>query len=257
MEHLLNNKYYIMRNGDFATCANTKILYCLFAIILSLEDYLINSSTSCWNIMIGSTLIWTFIEFILYITNTRIIKPMYLNSFFLSTNTKVELPKFLALFLQGFQEGGLITTIGLYFGDRLDNINYMIFFHIFILFTIINILFKRNYQQSSKRQINTKGSLILMSLVTLYNTIMLYLYPVHIYRQLKMFLAMIYFCSFWTFFAWYKGFRTTQVDTINENNEYIKKSINYLDTFLILGYDVIFEIGIAYLTFYNLFIVNN
>ena len=248
---MLNNKYYIVRNGDFATCANSKILYSLVAITLATDDYFTNNSTSCFSIMIGSTLVWTFIEFLLYVTNTRIIKPMYLTF----SNFKIEIPKYIALFLQGFQEGGLITTIGLYFGDRLYNnehsFYYILLFHMFILFSVINIITKNNYQKSSKRQINTISSISLMSLVTIYNTFILYLNPVDFYRQVRMLLVMIYFCSFWTFVAWYKGFRNVEIKLLNEPTN---KEITYLDTFLILGYDIIFEIGIAYLTFYNLFI---
>ena len=39
------------------------------------------------------------------------------------------------------------------------------------------------------------------------------------------------------------------------NNDNTRKQNNLIDAFLILGYDVIFEIGIAYITFYNMFII--
>jgi hypothetical protein len=94
-----------------------------------------------------------------------------------------------------------------------------------------------------------------MGLVTIYNFKMIYQNPEHIWRQLKMFTSMVYLSSIWTFFTWYKGFRTAEVYLMNENNKYIKKQVNTLDIFLILLYDIIFEIGIAYLTFYNLFII--
>jgi len=201
--------------------------------------------------MFGSTFIWVLIEYMLYITNTRIIKPMYIYLW----NKKIELHKYVSLFLQGFQEGGFITTLGLYFGDRLNSINHILVYHSLIIFMVINIITKYNIIQSSKRQINTNGSLILMGLAIFYNLKTIYQHPEHIIRQLKMFIAMIYLSSIWTFFAWYKGFRTAEVYLINENNEYIKKPSNNFDIFLILLYDIIFEIGIAYLTFYNLFII--
>ena len=37
---LYNNKYYIIRKGDFATNGNKKIFYSLFSISLCLEEYL-------------------------------------------------------------------------------------------------------------------------------------------------------------------------------------------------------------------------
>ena len=78
-------------------------------------------------------------------------------------------------------------------------------------------------------------------------------------RQMMMFLLMIYISTIWTFFAWLNGFRTVEIYIKNnnsriDNQQYNKKSINIFDEFLILGYDVVFEIGIAYMLFYNLFI---
>ena len=75
-----------------------------------------------------------------------------------------------------------------------------------------------------------------------------------------MFLSMIYLSSIWTFCTWFKGFRTVEIyiknnNTTIENEQYNKRSIDKIDTFLILGYDVIFEIGIAYMLFYNMFIL--
>ena len=75
---MIYQQFYIIRKGDFATDANKKIYYSLFTICLSLEEYINTGSTDCFRIMIGSTMIWTLIETILYITNTRVIKPMYI-----------------------------------------------------------------------------------------------------------------------------------------------------------------------------------
>ena len=75
------NKYYIVRTGDFATDGNKKILYSLFSFGLCLDDYINNHSTDCFSIMIGSTMVWTFIEFLLYITKTRKMSSMYITYF--------------------------------------------------------------------------------------------------------------------------------------------------------------------------------
>ena len=72
---------------------------------------------------------------------------------------------------------------------------------------------------------------------------------------MKMFFVMIYVCSFWTTAVWYKGFRKVKVYTPNHNNVYISKKNNYIDTFIVLSYDIIFEIGMAYLFFYNISII--
>ena len=82
-----------------------------------------------------------------------------------------------------------------------------------------------------------------------------------------MFATMIYICSFWTFFAWLFKFRQVEIHTKNKNliddNEYPynmdQKSIiqkgTHMESFYVLAYDVIFEIGFAYVLFYNLFFV--
>ena len=128
--------------------------------------------------MIGSTAVWTFIEFLLHVSKTRMIKPMYVCFF----GRRKFLPNYFGIFLQGFQEGGFITTFGLYFGDRFFNFKYFILFHIFISFIIINIILKNNWIESSRRQVNTTGSLIFIGAITYYNMYCLY----HILRWKNM-----------------------------------------------------------------------
>jgi hypothetical protein len=269
MLSILQNKYYIVRLGDFATNGNTKLIYGLFSIILSFDDYISRNSTDCFLILFGSTIIWTFVELFLHTTHTRIIKPMYI----VLRNEKYQLSQTMGIILQGLQEGGVITTVGLYFGDRLYEIKYIILLHAFILCIVVNICMKKNILKASKRQVNTSSSLMLISTVTIYDIESLYNNPEHIQRQLSMFFVMIYICSFWTFFTWYKGFRTIEIHmknptynaiiNIKSNTtppspttlEYYVKPVTNLDTFYILTYDVIFEIGVAYLLFYNMFLI--
>lgn len=248
---LTNNKYYIIRIGNFGINGNSKILYFLFSIILCIEEYITTNSTDCLIIMTGSSIIWSFIEFLLHISNTRIIKPMYIGF----GKNKKELNTYVGIFLQGLQEGGFVSTVGLYFGDRIYNYKYLFLLHLFIIFIISNIYLKNNDSViSSKRQINTPMSIGAMTSIALYNLKVSYQNPLHIHRQLKMLFVMTYVCSIWSFIVWYKGFRKVEV-LIKQSGEYIQKKVNYMDILLILGYDIIFEIGIAYITFYNLFIV--
>ena len=260
--------YYIIRIGDFATNANTKLYYSAFTTLLCLDDYLYNQSTDCFTIMIYSTIVWSVIEFFLHISNTRVIKPMVFYFF----HRQYKLPNYLGIFLQGFQEGGCVTTIGLYFGDRLfDSYSYsysgsisysliyfsrsFVFLHLLILFIVCNVVFKKRINNcNSKRLVNAKSSMTLMSAITLYNCRNLYLYPEHVSRQLKMFFVMVYVCSFWTLAVWYKGFRMVEVYKKNVFDLDIIQRYNGFDTFYVLAYDVIFEIGMAYMFFYNILI---
>ena len=246
---LSNDKYYIIRIGDFGTNANTKIYYCLFSIGLCLDDYIMNHSTDCFIILSYSTLIWTFIEFILHISNTRNMKPMFL---YYSKDNSILVPQYLGIFLQGFQEGGCITTIGLYFGDRIISFKYIIFLHLLIAFIIINVCNKtKTKKQSSIRQVNTSGSLLAMATITLYDIKSLYENPSHLYRQVSMLFVMIYVSFFWTIIVWYKGFREVAVYIKDQDDKYIIKKDNLHDTIKVLLYDIIFEIGMAYLFFYR------
>ena len=258
---MFSNQYYIIRHGDFATNGNKKILYSLFSLYLSLDDYFHNEySLDCFKIMIGSTFVWTLIELFLNKTNTRVIKPMYLYGF---RGKIIPIPKYWGIFLQGFQEGGVVTTFGLYFGDRLHSHYYLGYFHLFIFYIVINMIFKKPiindtttlFPIESRRQVNTVSSLMIMSIITAFNCIMLYLYPMHAMRQFSMFFAMVYVCSIWTMIAYYKNFRNVEVYMKNSLGNYKKKNPSLRDAFFILGYDVLFEIGIAYLTFYNWFLL--
>ena len=165
---LLDNKYYIIRRGDFATNGNTKILYTLFALALCIEEYVTRNITDCFSIMIGSTVIWTIIEFFLHSTKTRNIKPMYITNIDGSNHF---IHKYYGILLQGAQEGGVITTIGLYFGDRIFEPYYLYLFHGLIMFILISMYLKStnvNNNNFSKRQINAPTSLGMMGIISLY-----------------------------------------------------------------------------------------
>ena len=247
---VMYNKYYIIRKGDFATNANKKIIYIFLGLGLCIHDYYVNNKNEYFRLMVGSSILWTCIELFLNEQQIRIIKPMKLYYQEKSYN----LNKYVGITLQGIQEGGVVTIIGLYFGDRFYSIFYQFLYHLLIGYMVSNMVSKEsNTKVLSKRQINTWLSLLIMSSATLWNGVILYYRPQHITRVFNMFLSMIYISGIWTYISYYKGFRQVEV-CINENNYYYTKGENWVDAFFILGYDVIFEIGIAYITFYNLFI---
>ena len=57
---LSNNKYYILRFGDFATDANTKIIYCMFPIVLGIEEYITDNSSYCFRVIAYVSGIWMY-----------------------------------------------------------------------------------------------------------------------------------------------------------------------------------------------------
>ena len=247
----MDNKYYIIRTGDFAVNGNKKMIYSMLSVLLCIDDYYTNHSRDCFSIMIGSSFVWAIVELLLHVTNTRIIKPMYVSY----SSRKIELPRYLGVCLQGMQEGGCVSTFGLYFGDRLYNYKYVTLYHLFLLYMVLNMSYKQtNDKILSKRQINTPSSLLLMGGMTVYNGISIYNHPEHMSREISMYASMFYMSSIWTGVSYYKGFRKVEVQEYKDA-QYIVKPQNYLDAFYVLGYDVLFEICIAYMTFYNWFVL--
>ena len=248
--NLMTEKYYIIRTGDFATDANKKIIYILLSCLLCLHDSIVNKNMEYFAVMAGSSIIWTIIELFLNEQKIRIIKPMKITW---NKQTTI-LNKYVGISLQGMQEGGVVTIIGLYFGDRFYSVFYQCFYHLLIFYMVANIIKKKsNTKTLSKRQINTPASLCLMSSATFFNVWVIVNNPSHFYRELNMFLSMVYISGIWTIVSYYKEFRKVEVCLYNDD-KYIKQD-NLMDAFLILGYDVVFEIGIAYITFYNMFII--
>tara|TARA_Y100001970_G_C14139401_1_gene806237 strand:- start:253 stop:1041 length:789 start_codon:yes stop_codon:yes gene_type:complete len=249
--NLLTDKYYIIRTGDFATDANKKIVYILLSVVLCLHDSIINKNIEYFAIMICSSIIWTIIELLLNEQKVRVIKPMKITW---NNQTNI-INKYVGISLQGIQEGGAVTIIGLYFGDRFGSIFYQCFYHLLIFYMVVNIGKKKsNIKTLSKRQINTPCSLCLMSSAAIFNIWVIVNNPSHIYRELNMFMSMVYISSIWTIISYYKDFRKVEIYLYN-NHKYVCKPNTLIDAFVILGYDVVFEIGIAYITFYNMFII--
>lgn len=241
-------EYYIIRYGNFATNGNIKLLYGTLSLLLGVSDYMTRGSSDCLVILVGSTTIWSGVECYLHLSGTRIIKPMKL----ILRGYTYTTPLWVSLVVQGLQEGGLITTLGLYFGDRIWDPPSIFMFHVFLLFSIINVCSQTNLPKSSKRLVNTNASMGFIGFVTTYDIYVLATANRSIYnRQLSMLLVMIYFSAWWTCATWWVGSRGVEVIDPNVNLIEYRSSMT---TFMVFTYDVVFEIGFAYLFFYNMFI---
>jgi len=257
-----------VRHGDFATNGNAKFFYGIFAGTLCLDDYRMRGSLDCIIIAVGASAIWTAVETYLHASGTRVIKPMFLG-LRNNPNMKILLPTAVGALLQGVQEGGVVTAVGLYYGDRLSNMAVLARLHLFIAVIVANVWMRdtkagANTMETSiasKRQVNTTGSMLLIGAATAYDLTMLWNHPEHAYRQLTMLSVMVYVCAWWSLVAWYRGFRSVEVHVKRDSrentdgNEYLVKPTTTFDIIAVLGYDVLFEVGAAYLVFYNLFII--
>lgn len=260
---LHRKEYYIIRYGNFATNCNIKLFYGMLSLCLGVGDYVTSGSTDCFKILLGSTATWSGVELYLHTSGTRVIKPMTLKV----KGYSYTIPLWTSLIVQGLQEGGLITTLGLYFGDRIREPESIIMFHVFLLFSIINVCAQKNLPKSSRRMVNTRASLSFIGSVTLYDLYVLsYIEREVLHRQISMFMVMVYFSAWWTCATWWVGSRGVEVvDTYKEkwksNNQCnqcnnVHEAISTpMYTALVLAYDVVFEIGFAYLIFYNLFVL--
>ena len=90
--------------------------------------------------MIGSSIIWTAIELFLNVQKIRTIKPMKI----MWNNQSKNLNKYAGICLQGMQEGGVVTIIGLYFGDRFYSGFYQCFYHLLITYMVVNMIRKKS-----------------------------------------------------------------------------------------------------------------
>ena len=150
--HIIKDKYFIVRTGDFATNANKKIAYFLLACLLCIHDGITNKNREYLEVMVGSSIIWTVVELFLNETKVRIIKPMKITW----NKQDVILNKYVGILFQGIQEGGVVTTIGLYFGDRFYSWFYQLLYHGIIFYMMANMLNKTSDPTIlSRRQINT------------------------------------------------------------------------------------------------------
>ena len=266
--NIIHNKYHIVRYGDFATNGNAKFFYGVFAGTLCFDDYHTRGSTDCLVIAAGASAIWTIVEMYLHTSGTRIIKPMFLG-LRNSPNMRILLPTAVGAMLQGVQEGGVVAAVGLYYGDRLSNMEVLARMHMFIAVIIANVWIRDTNAGSnaietsiaSKRQVNTNGSMAFICAATAYDLTMLWKHPEHAYRQLAMLSVMVYVCAWWSLVAWYRGFRSVEIHVKRDSREnadvveYLVKPTTTFDIMTVLGYDILFEVGAAYLVFYNLFII--
>jgi hypothetical protein len=271
----ISKKYYILRSNTFAQSANVKILYTVFALILCYGNI------EYFQLYLMSTGCWTIVEFLLQKLHIRQIGAMvlktpthYLNDVYVEKhnlnkyiNKQYIIPHYLAILLQGSMECGFIMIFGLFFADRLKE-QYMLMFVVLIcIFSntmwlssntysdILNDYFSSPvYKQflnrkivkinkityTSKRLINAKIPLIVLFLAVIYD-IYGYLY-IEFLRPFKMLFIMVLLGYVWTLA---QVLMETRLVVTNDNNPVTK-----LESLAVLSFDVIVEIGLAYMPFY-------
>jgi hypothetical protein len=217
--------YFIVRNIGFATNGNIKLLFTLISLFICSFgiDYL--------NLYLISTLYWATFEFLLQLFKIRKIESMHLYIF----DEIVTLPIPIACLFQGSMEAGFITISALLF-TRSSNITKLIY--LLWIFLHTKYLCKKNITMtgSSRRRVTSKLSIIILSIVTIFDLI--YLLP----KFSEYFINMILIGSVWTIATYICGTRIVQ-----DKNE---EKVSLIQHFCVLTYDVIFEICCMYLPFF-------
>lgn len=242
----------MVRVGDFATSGNNKLLFSIVSVALCAEEYFARGTTDCTAIMAGGAATWTVVEYMLHMSGTRVIRPMYVVG---PLGTKIQLSRCTGVILQGMQEGGFVATAGLYFGDRLTDPKYFAGLHVLIVTIVATLFVKKRCvgaeteRVASRRQVNAPGSVAAMSCATLFNAHALITDTDSVHRVIPMFCVMVYICAIWTLCAWFRGFRRVEVESYGT-----ARPGTPANTLAVLGYDVVVEIGVAYTTFFFLFV---
>ena len=226
--NLFKKNYYILRFSNFARSGNIKLIYTIISLLMcfnSFEYFLLYSI---------STIIWSFIEFILQKLEIR-----KMSSMFLSYNDNYyNVPIPFNYLLQASMEAGFITTFGIYFSD------YPEYKFILLLFVLFHTLFLSYNQETnivhSKRLVNKE--LPLSFLLTLTIIDITYIFYSENFRALMILYNMILIGSVWTLS--HVVMKTRRV--VTDNNA----ECSFLEIFIILAFDVIIEIGTMYIPFY-------
>lgn len=214
--------YFIIRNVGFATNGNIKLLFTFFSLLICTlgNDYL--------SLFFISTIYWASFEFLLQLLQIRKIESMHMYIF----DEIITLPIPIACIFQGSMEAGFITISSLFL-TRSSNIIKILYSIWIFLHTIY--LCKNNIKMtgSSRRRVTSKLSIIILSLVTLFDFI--YLLP----KFSEYFINMVLISSVWTIATYICGTRIVQ----NKNEEIV----SFIEHFCVFTFDIVIEIGFMYL----------
>ena len=107
---MLLEQIYIIRNGASGESWDTKLYFCIAALILCIIDWKQNNRKEYFWILLTGTIIWTLIEMTAQLSGIRIIPDRILFG--------MELPLWISLPLQGCSEGAVFAVVGIFFADR-------------------------------------------------------------------------------------------------------------------------------------------
>lgn len=226
--YLFKKNYYILRFSNFARSGNIKLIYTIISLLMCY------SSFEYFLLYCISTIIWSFIEFILQKLGIRKMSTMFLSW----NNIYFNVPNPFNYLLQGSMESGFIITFGIYFSD------YPKYKFLSLLLIFLHTLFLSYNQETniihSKRLVNSEFPILFLLTLTFID-----MYCIYISKNLRGLMIlynMILIGSIWTIS--HVIMKTRRVVT-DRNIE-----CSSLEIFNILTFDVIIEMSVMYIPFY-------
>lgn len=237
----------MIRGGGFGNNFETKLYMTLIALFAVIYDWKVKKRTDYWFVFLIGTVIWGGVELSLQIAGTRVVVQNYLFGLPLSV--------FSTALLRGTSEGAVIAIIGVFFGDRLlDSKDRKWSIVGFILLNLVIVLMVlQQYQPTitsgenvpSRREIFTPVAVIFMILMIIID---LYWYfrsdSITRKRGLWMFYVLLLFSTIWTLTEYLCHTRWIEIMSLG--------SLQHADPiteFLALLYDIVVEIGFAYVPY--------
>lgn len=236
---MFENILFIIRNGDFGTDYFSKLLFLIFSLIVCFYDFKKNNRKDYFFIFLIGTFIWFLVEFSVQALGIRVTEAFMFG---------LPLPIFIAALLRGAAEGGFIILFGVFFADRLNKKWILTFLILCVLVFSLTLLTQQgvstNGEVASRRDLLNTGGLVYMSLMIIFDIFWLSKTTSKIRkRAIYSLLAMIIFTGAWTLGEYLAGTRWIELGSV--------LAPSYLQ-FIGLSYDVIVEIGLAYIPFLGL-----
>jgi len=253
MIDLLLEKIYMIRNGDFGTNFEAKLLLSIIGLSLCLLDYaLMNKRKDYFRVFSTATIIWTISELMLHVLGIREMKDAFLFGW--------KIPLIIKTLLQGMAEGAFIAVFGIFIGDRIiakekkQKIIGLVVFSGLMIFMILRTLnqsvaFKIiGGDVASRRDIFSPVAIIFIGFWIFVDVFWYFKKATKNLkiRALNMFLIMTIYGVVWNLVEYISNTRWVEIGTLEPLNLY--PAPLYLEIIILL-YDGIIEIALIYVPY--------
>ena len=251
----------MIRGGSFGEDFGLKLIMGLAALAACIYDWRKNKRLDYLWVYFFATLIWAGSEIMLQLGGTRVFQ----EKFFFGIDVS-NIIIFTAT-LQGMSEAALVTTIGLFIGDRLidEDSRKSGILGLIILMVLLTFQYLRsgiNFANVNAGDLSIPSRRDMFPLMAnVFIAIMCTLAIIWLIksdsatrkRGIAMYLVMAGFIAWWTLMEWLSGQRWIEVGTINPDGSYSNlRRADALIEFLALAYDYMIEVSLIYVPFVSI-----